>query len=76
MPALNDVREEKKFILCFVVYFALLVDEFGCGYARFQGAARAFSNHQKHRKKIDKSLRNLIFCARTWENFGKYMDFD
>ena len=72
----NNVREKKKIILRFVDYLALLVDGFGCGYARFKGAVHTFSEHQKNRETVDKSMRKLIFCARPWEILGKYMDFE
>ena len=55
---------KKRFILRFVIYFAFLANEFQCGYACFQGAAQAFSEHQKNRKKIDNLMRNLNFSAR------------
>ena len=67
---------EKKIILCFVDYFALLVNGFWCGYAHFEGAGQALSEHQKNRKTVDKSLIKLNFSARPWEIVGKYMDLN
>ena len=74
--ALNPIREKKNLFLRFANYFAFIINGFGCGYARFQGAVQAFSEHQKNRKKIDKSMGKLNFSARPLENLGKYMDFD
>ena len=67
---------KKLVILRLAGNFPLLIDNIRCGYARCQGAAHTFSEHQKNRKKVDKSMRNLIFCGRSWEILGKYMDFE
>ena len=64
----DSIPEKKKIILRFVDYFALLINGFGCGYARFEGDNQMFSEHLNNRKKIDKSMRKLIFYARPWEN--------
>ena len=67
---------KKKVILRLAGNFPLLIDNIRCGYARCQGAARTFSEHQKNRQTIDKSMRKSIFCARPWKILGKYMDFE
>ena len=66
----------KKNILRFAGYFAFIINGFACGYARFEGAGQALSEHQKNRKTVDKSLIKLNFSARPWEIVGKYMDLN
>ena len=57
--------QEKKIILRFVDYFALLTNEFRCGYAHSQGAAQAFSEHPKNRKTIENFCQKFIFLSET-----------
>ena len=68
----TDSRSEKKIFLRFAGYFVFLINGFGCGYARFQGAVQGFSEHQKNRKTIDNSLRKLNFSARPCKSQIKY----
>ena len=63
MPALNVIREKKN-MLRFAGYFPFCINRFGCGYACFEGAYQAVTEHYKNRKNIDKSLRKLTFSAR------------
>ena len=67
---------KKKHIFHFAGYFALFVNELGCGYAHFQGAVHTFSEHQKNRNKIENLMRKLNFSVRPWGNLGKCMNFD
>ena len=59
---------KKLVILRLAGTFSLLIDNIRCGYARFKGAGRTFSEHQKNRQTIDKSMRKLNFSAWPWKN--------
>ena len=48
--AVDSISGKKTHIFHFAGYFALLVDGFRCGYARFKGAVHTFSEHQKNKK--------------------------
>ena len=62
---LGSLRRTKKIILRFVDYFALLINEFGCGYARFEAAAvQTFSEQQRNQKKVENFCQNLNFCQK------------
>ena len=63
----DSTPPKKNIFLCFAKYFAVIINGFGCDYARFEGDIQTFMEQKQNRKKIDKSLRKLIFSVRLWK---------